>query len=77
MRRVRRMGVMARGGQEALILLQEDELRRDSARGPAACFCNGRCAGRRLRDAGHSARSKSNRCASGEDGQFPRDTTEK
>ena len=74
---MRRMGIMACGREEALVLLREDELRRNGARGEAARFCDGGRAGRGLRDGGHSVRSEGDQRASGEDGQFSRDSTKK
>lgn len=77
MRRVRRMRVVARGREEALVLLRKDELRCDGARGCTACFRDVWRAGRGLRDGGDGIRSDGDHRTSGKDCQLPGDTAEK
>ena len=68
---------MLRDRHEALILLREDELRRDRAHGRIARLSDHGCTRRRLRDGrGHGVRSGNDYGASGEHGEFSCNTAE-
>ena len=68
------MGVVLRGREEALILLREDEFRRDRIDGGAARFGNSERARYGLRGGWYGTHSGGDYGASSEHGEFSCDT---